>query len=62
LSAPVQLHLHGELPLDPERLAELTAPDRRRAYDEAGLAFLQRAAAEDAVRLIINRRYRGATR
>jgi hypothetical protein len=62
VSAGVQLRLGAELPLDPERLAELTAPERGKVYDEARLDFLQRAAAEDAVRMIIARRHRRTVR
>jgi hypothetical protein len=49
----VQLPLVADLPLDPAELAELTAPERGRIYDELGLDWAQRAEAEHAVRLAI---------
>jgi hypothetical protein len=49
----VQLSLLAGQPLDPEELAELTAPERARLYGELALDWAQRAEAEDAVRLSI---------
>jgi hypothetical protein len=45
------------LPLDPHELADLTAPERGRAYEAAGLDALQRIAAEEAVRAMLAGRY-----
>jgi len=50
------------LPLDPVQLARLIAPERGRRYAALGLDQLQIAAAEDGVRAVLRREYRGATR
>jgi hypothetical protein len=61
----VQLPLGSEvardgLPVDPAEVASLTTPERGRLYDELGLDFEQRQACEDACRLVLAGRYRGA--
>jgi hypothetical protein len=61
MSAVVQLRLDG-LPVDPEQLAELLSFERAALYRELGLDWDQREAAEAAVRLVLARRYRRATR
>ncbi len=58
----VQLPLQtgsSTLPFDPHQLATLPTPERGRLYGELGLDFPQRQAAEDAVRLVLRRRYGG---
>ncbi len=52
----VQLPL-GELPLDPRQVAELPILERAKLYADLDLAPEQREAAEEAVRLIVARRY-----
>ncbi len=50
----------AQLPLDPNELAQLPAPQRGAIYNALGLHALQRAAAEEAVRAVIADNYRGA--
>lgn len=57
MTGDVQLRLVAELPIDPESAAKLTTPERGKLYDELGLDFEQRQASEDAVRLVIAKRY-----
>ncbi len=53
----VQLRIAAELPIDPEAAAKLTTPERGRLYDQLALDLLQRQAAEEAIRLVIAKRY-----
>jgi hypothetical protein len=62
LDSPVQLHLELQLPLDPVQWAQLDSPERGRRYRELGLDQFQIAAAEDAVRQVLRREYRGLGR
>jgi hypothetical protein len=48
--------------LDVHELADLLAHERARLYDELGLDFCQRQAAEDAVRLVLADEYGEAAR
>ncbi|MGI9019202.1 MAG: hypothetical protein ACR2G3_00635 [Solirubrobacterales bacterium] len=54
----VQLTLDG-LPLDPRELAQLSILERADLYEALDLHPLQRAAAEEAARLVLARRYPG---
>ncbi len=56
MTGTVQL---GLLPVSPDELAQLTAPERRAVYDRLGLDHFQRQAVEDAVRLIVAGKYPG---
>jgi hypothetical protein len=56
MSAAVQIPLKG-LPLDPFELAALPAPERGKLYGELKLDPVQVAVSEDAVRLVIARKY-----
>lgn len=56
MSVAVQLSFEAE-GLDPHELALLSITERGRLYAELDLAPLQIAAAEDAVRLVLARRY-----
>jgi hypothetical protein len=55
-----QWALAAQRAVDPHHLAELLAHERAALYADLGLDLLQRAAAEDAVRAMISRRYRKA--
>jgi hypothetical protein len=57
----VQLTLGG-LPLNPHELARVPLDRRIRLYEEIGLDVWQREAAEQAVRLVIAKRYGGGRR
>jgi hypothetical protein len=56
MKSGVQLRLDG-LPLDPVEISALPAVERARLFDEPDLDRLQRAAAEDAVWLVIAKAY-----
>jgi hypothetical protein len=54
VTAGTQLSFDG---LDPYELAELFAHERGRLYDELGLDWAQRQAAEQAVRMVAANEY-----
>jgi hypothetical protein len=61
MKAAVQLCFEGtEQVLDPRDLAQTSILGRRALYADLGLNALERQALEEAVRLIIARRYRRA--
>jgi hypothetical protein len=53
----VQLRADAVLPIDPEAAAKLSTPERGELYRQLGLDALQIAAAEEAVRAVIAKRY-----
>jgi hypothetical protein len=57
VSGGVQLRIAAELPIDPVAAAEIPILERRRLYDELGLDVLQRQAVEEAVRLVVAKKY-----
>jgi hypothetical protein len=56
-SGDVQLRLGAELPIDPVAAAEIPILDRRRLYDQLDLDLAQRQAVEEAVRMVVAKRY-----
>lgn len=54
----VQLRIAAELPIDPVAASKIPILARRRLYDELGLDRLQRQAVEEAIRLVVARKYR----
>jgi hypothetical protein len=59
MSGAVQLVLDGGLPLDPEEVARLLAHERRALYLDLNLCPAQTAAIEEAVRLVLAKKYSG---
>ena len=55
--AQLRLDAGGALPLDPVQMAEVPILERAKVYDALCLDFPQRQAVEEAVRLVIAKRY-----